>query len=232
MNATQIRAELKKYASKEKARILQRFFKTGPGEYAQGDIFWGIAVPDTRKVTAKYSDISFEETESLLKNPIHEARLAALLILVKQSKNDPKAAYEIYLRNTKYINNWDLVDLSAEHVIGAYLEGKDKTILKKLTQSKSLWERRIAIMATFHFIKKREPGLTLEIARNLLEDKEDLIQKAIGWMLREVGKRCSQKIEEDFLEEYANKMPRTMLRYAIERFPEKQRKYYLNLKNV
>lgn len=221
--------DLKKLADPERAKNLQRFFKTGKGQYGEGDIFWGITVPNIRKIAKEYYNLKIEDIGVLIQNPVHEIRMTALLILVQIAKTNPLAAYNLYLANTKYINNWDLIDLTAEHVIGAYLDSNDKSILTKLALSKSLWERRIAIMATFHFIKKKQPACTMQLAEIMVNDKHDLIQKAVGWMLREVGKRCSQKIEEKFLVKYAKTMPRTMLRYAIERFPENKRKYYLNL---
>lgn len=220
--------DLKKLANKEQAKNLQRFFKTGIGEYGEGDIFCGIKVPIIRQVAKKYYDLDFKDIESLIKNPVHEVRLAALLILVNKAKLDQRIAYKIYLRNTKYINNWDLVDLTAPQIIGVYLEDKDQSILEELAKSKSIWERRIAMLATFYFIYKGDPKPTLKIAKILVHDQHDLIQKAVGWMLREVGKRCSQEIEEEFLRKYAKTMPRTMLRYAIERFSQEKREYYLN----
>jgi 3-methyladenine DNA glycosylase AlkD len=219
--------DLKKLADREQAKNLQRFFKTGVGDYSEGDIFWGIKVPVTRQIAKKYYGLDFKAVEKLIKNPVHEVRLCSLLILVKKYQDNPELAYKIYLRNTKYINNWDLVDLTAPQIVGAYLDDKEQSILGKLARSKSLWERRIAILATFHFIKKKQPELTLKIAEILVNDSHDLIQKAVGWMLREVGKCCSQQIEEDFLNQHVKTMPRTMLRYAIERFPEPKRRYYL-----
>ena len=210
---------------------LQRFFKTGKGEYGEGDVFIGLKVPDIRKVVKKHTDIPIFDLKQLLRSKIHEERLSALLILVYQFKNgDEKKREKIfnfYLKNTKYINNWDLVDLSAGYIVGGYLEKRNRKILEKLAKSKSLWERRIAMIATFQFIYNGEYKTTFKIAEILLFDKHDLIQKAVGWMLREAGKRCSQKELERFLKTRYKKMPRTTLRYAIERFPEKKRKNYL-----
>jgi len=231
--------ELKQKADKDKADLLSRFFKTGKGQYGEGDIFLGITVPISRKIAVKYSDISFSDISQLIKNKYHEARLVAILILVHKYKQTKtllphrqglwgKKIVDFYLKNTKYINNWDLVDLSAHYILGDYLLDKDHEILLKLAKSKNLWERRIAIIATFAFIYKGESKWTIEIVKILLNDSHDLIQKACGWMLREVGKRVSEKDLISFLDIYGTTMPRTMLRYAIERLPEKQRKYYLN----
>lgn len=226
----QVRKELRKYSSREKAKILQRFFKTGPGEYGEGDIFIGVVVPNIRKICKKYQELSFKEIIKLLKSAIHEERLLALLILVLQyEKGDEKAKksiYDIYMKNTKYINNWDLIDLSAHHIVGPYLLQKSKEPLVKFARSRSLWERRIAIISTFEYIRDGSFDTALQIARLLVEDTEDLIRKAVGWMLREMGKR-DVKVEEKFLKKHYKKMPRTMLRYAIERFPEQKRKAYL-----
>jgi 3-methyladenine DNA glycosylase AlkD len=226
-----LRADLRKYASKEKAKILARFFKTGPGEYGEGDVFIGVVVPDTRRVAKAYINISLPEAEELLHSKIHEERLCAVLILIEKfRKGDQKTReqiYKFYLENTGYINNWDLIDLSAQHIVGEFLADKPKAVLYELARSKSLWERRIAVLSTFNYICRAKHEETLKIAEILLNDEQDLIQKAVGWMLREVGKRCSEKILEDFLQSRYKKMPRTMLRYAIERLPEARRKAYL-----
>lgn len=227
-----IQKDLRAVADKEKAKNLRRFFKTGKGEYAEGDKFLGVMVPQTRALVKKYwRQIPIPETKQLLHSEFHEERLLALLIMVKKfEKGDEKAKKEIfdlYLANTKHINNWDLVDLSAPRIVGAYLADKDRLILVKLAGSKDLWERRIAILGTFWFIAQGEADFALKIAGILVDDSHDLIHKAVGWMLREVGKRCGQKIEESFLDEYCKTMPRTMLRYAIERFNAKKRRYYM-----
>jgi 3-methyladenine DNA glycosylase AlkD len=231
---TDLKRELKQLGNPEKKVILQRFFKTGPGEYAAGDIFLGITVPEQRKVVRKYHELGLADLKKLLTAPYHEFRLVALLILIHQfRRQDPagqKQIHELYLAHTAYINNWDLVDLSAEHLVGAYLAERSLMPLKKLARSQLLWERRIAIIATFHFIKQGDAEPTLQIAALLLDDEHDLIHKAVGWMLREVGKRCSQAEEERFLEQYAATMPRTMLRYAIERFSPEKRRRYLQMK--
>lgn len=227
----QIRKDFRSVASEERARISMRFFKTGKGQYGEGDKFLGIAVPDMRRIVKKYRDASREDLLVFLHSKFHEERLLALLVLVDQFAREKEKAkkeiFDIYLNNTKYINNWDLVDLTADRIVGAYLENRPKNILLKLSKSKLLWERRISILATFHFIKKGKSEWTLKIAEKLLNDKEDLMHKAVGWMLREVGKRCSEDVECDFLDKHVTKMPRTALRYAIERFEPKKRKHYM-----
>ena len=226
-----IRKEIKRLADPEKAKIQQRFFKTGPGQYGEGDVFWGITVPVIRKLVRRHRDISIAEASELLRSPVHEERLLALLILVEKARRGDDATrkriYGLYLKNTRFINNWDLVDLSAEHIVGAYLDGADRGPLLRLARSGSLWERRIAILATFHDIRRGIPDHTLALADVLVGDRHDLIHKAVGWMLREVGKRCSADTLRDFLRPRYRSMPRTMLRYAIERFPEEERKGYL-----
>lgn len=231
MMLTEAKKQLKKQGSKEKAKILKRFFKTGPGEYGETDKFLGAKVPSVRRIAKQHKDLSVKETTLLLRSEIHEERLLGLLIFISKfnKANDPdkKKIYELYLKNTKYVNNWDLVDLSAQHIVGAFLLNKSKTPLYKLAKSKTLWERRISILSTFHYIKNHRFNDTLRIAKILLADSEDLIHKAVGWMLREVGKRDLSS-EEHFLNKYYKKMPRTMLRYAIERFPEAKRRAYLS----
>ncbi|CAB1057555.1 probable DNA alkylation repair enzyme [Olavius sp. associated proteobacterium Delta 1] len=216
--------------SKEQAAISQRFFKTGPGEYGEGDIFLGIKVPVLRKLATEYSVVSLKDVKTMLGSKYHEERLLSLFIMVDQfSKGDQKkkkSIYELYLKNTRFINNWDLVDSSAHRIVGPYLMDESKALLYELAQSVLMWERRIAIMSTFHYIKNDTFTDTLKIARMLLSDKEDLIHKAVGWMLREIGKRHLQS-EETFLIKHYHNMPRTMLRYAIEKFPEPKRQRYL-----
>jgi len=225
-----IQNELRRLSNKEIAEHSQRFFKTGKGQYGEGDIFLGIRVPILRKTTKKYPEISIDECAQLLKSKFHEQRLLALLMLVaifkKAGKEDRKAVYNLYLENTRFINNWDLVDSSAEHIVGAYLRGIDKKPIYRLAKSRILWKRRISIMSTFHFIKYNEFVDALRISKILLHDKEDLIHKAVGWMLREIGKR-DIRVEEEFLRKYYMEMPRTMLRYSIEKFPESKRQRYL-----
>ncbi|MCP4042686.1 MAG: DNA alkylation repair protein, partial [Gammaproteobacteria bacterium] len=200
------------------------------GEYGEGDRFLGIRVPIIRKQAKKYKEMVVEEIQKLLKSPFHEERLCALLLLVNRfARGDEMeriAIYQLYLYNTQYINNWDLVDSSAHHIVGAHLEEKDKKPLHKLARSGALWERRIAIISTYHFIKLHQFDEALDISKQLLADKEDLIHKAVGWMLREIGKRDAG-VEKDFLKPHYQAIPRTMLRYAIERFPERERKKYL-----
>ena len=230
MSLLDLKKDLKQLADKKKSLVLQRFFKTGKGEYGEGDVFLGINVPQSRKLAIKFKYLSFSEISELLRSKIHEERLIALLILVNNFNigdgNTKKKIYNFYLNNTKYINNWDLVDQSADKIVGAYLINKPKDILLELARSKNLWERRIAIVATYQLIKNGHFDATLKISELLLQDKHDLIQKAVGWMLREAGKR-DLKTEIQFLNKYYKKMPRTMLRYAIEKFPEKTRKEYL-----
>lgn len=226
----EIQKELWRLADKKIAKHSQRFFKTGEGQYGSGDKFLGIRVPVLRKLARQYRGVSIEQANRLLKSEFHEERLLALLLLVdifKKANNEGKRAiYNLYLENTGFINNWDLVDTTAEHIVGAYLRGGDKRPLYELAVSDMLWERRIAVMSTFHFIKHGEFTDTLKITEILLDDKEDLIHKAVGWMLREIGKR-SIETEEKFLKKYYRQMPRTMLRYAIEKFPETKRQRYL-----
>ena len=230
----QLRKDLRQAASKEKAAGLSRFFKTGRGEYGEGDRFLGVMVPQTRALVKIYwPAISLADVKVLLESEWHEERLAALFILVAKFKKaddkEKEKIYKFYLANTKSINNWDLVDLSAPNIVGSYLYNKDASVIFKLAKSKYLWERRIAILSTFYFIKEGDPKISLEIAEILVNDKHDLIQKAVGWMLREVGKRCGQDIEEQFLQKHYKTMPRTALRYAIERFDEPKRKFYLGI---
>jgi 3-methyladenine DNA glycosylase AlkD len=232
--ATSIRSELQSLSDPAKALILMRFFKTGPGDYGEGDRFLGVVVPHIRKVVKAWRHAPDKEIVKLLHSAFHEERLTALLILVEQYKQGDasrkKAIYDLYLVNTAYINNWDLVDLTAHHIIGDYLFGKDTAVLTKLALSKDLWERRIAMLSTYYFIRKGDSREALRIAEILLHDSHDLIHKAVGWMLREVGKRCSMESECRFLDAHAAVMPRTMLRYAIEHFPEKLRSGYMRRK--
>jgi len=193
MTNQKIKKRLKQLANKEKAEVLQRFFKTGPGEYGEGDVFIGVKVPDLRKVAKDFRDLAAEDVIVLLESIIHEERLLALLILVRKyvkgNETAKKRIYRLYLKKTKFINNWDLVDVTAHHIVGDYLMDKNKAPLYRLAKSEDLWERRIAILATFYFIKHGKYEETLKIAKILLTDKEDLIHKAVGWMLREIGKR-------------------------------------------
>jgi 3-methyladenine DNA glycosylase AlkD len=230
MKTHQIQERLQRLGNPEKARFLQGFFKTGPGQYAHGDCFIGLKVPEIRKLLREYPTLTPDDILPLLASPIHEVRLFALLALVrsfeKGDRTERREIYRLYLSNTKNINNWDLVDCSAPQIVGGYLLDNPRDPLDNLAGSARLWERRIAIVATFTFIRTGQFDDTLRMAALLLNDREDLIHKAVGWMLREVGKR-DQVIEEGFLKQHCRVMPRTMLRYAIERFPEQKRKMYL-----
>jgi 3-methyladenine DNA glycosylase AlkD len=225
--------DLRMLANPEKAQVLQRFFKTGKGEYAEGDKFLGIIVPLQRQIAKKYQDLGFAELENLLSAAIHEKRLVALLILVLKNHRaaikDQKAIYDFYVTHTHRVNNWDLVDLSAPYIVGKYLLDRDKSLLREFAGGKNLWRRRTAIVSTLHFIRNGYFKETLLLAKKLLGDQEDLIHKATGWMLREIGKRDTLQLE-NFLHQHAQNMPRTMLRYAIEKFPEEQRRFYLQRK--
>jgi len=259
-----LKQELLKLKNPEKAKILQRFFKTGKGQYGEGDIFLGIKMGEQRAVAKKYIDLKLEDIQKLLDSKVHEHRMVALLILVYKYKSlggTPRGAsgrrqiYNFYIKNAKKINNWDLVDVSAPHMVGDYLwqtmfrvvpckvprgsaikpikKEKNKKqpneILYRLARSNNLWERRISIISTSHFIRNNDFKDTIKIAKILLNDKHDLIHKAVGWMLREMGKRDEKELIK-FLDKYTTKMPRTMLRYAIERLEEKTRKAYLTKK--
>lgn len=230
MTATAVAAHLREKANKEKALFAQRYFKTGPGEYAHGDIFIGITVPEIRKISRQFRTMKLSEVAELVRSPVHEDRLAGLLILVYQfEKVEPanqKKIYDLYLRSTRYINNWDLVDTSAPHIVGAYLLDRPRAILRDLAKSPLLWERRIAILATQKFIRANQFDDTLALAELLVTDTHDLIHKAVGWMLREVGERSQADLTQ-FLAKHYRTMPRTMLRYAIEKFPPETRKAYL-----
>lgn len=228
----QIIARLREIGNPEIATHSQRFFKTGKGQYGEGDIFLGIRVPVIRSCVRDYRDLRLDDILELLESHFHEARLLALLIMVSgyasaKDGGGREAIYGAYLDNTARINNWDLVDCSSEHIVGAHLFARDRAPFYRLARSKSLWERRIAVVATFHFIKRGDFADTLSIAGILLHDRDDLIHKAVGWMLREVGKR-DIGAEKGFLDRHCREMPRTMLRYAIERFPEEERLSYLH----
>ncbi len=230
INLKNIKKELAKLANPQQAKILQGFFKTGKGEYGEGDIFLGIKMPIQREVVKKYVELSFKDVEKLLNSKIHEHRMVALLILVaKYEQGDDKvkaSVYKRYLKNIKYINNWDLVDVTTPNIVGRYLQDKPRDALYKLSSSKNLWSRRISIIATFSFIRVGDFKDTIKISKILLNDRHDLIHKATGWMLREMGKRDERELEK-FLNKYFRQMPRTMLRYAIERLSDKKRKHYL-----
>lgn len=230
--AEQIKAELQKLTDPDKAAFLSKFFKAGPGGYAEGDLFIGVTVPNQRAVAKRYfKTASLDDVGQLLHSPIHEHRLTALFLLVyrfdkAKSEAEKKEIVSFYLANTQYVNNWDLVDSSAEKILGAYLFDKDRAVLYTLAQSGRLWEQRIAVIATFYFIKKHQFGDTFRIVEMLLSHKHDLIHKAAGWMLREVGQRDLPE-EIGFLKRYYRNMPRTMLRYAIEKFEPELRESFM-----
>ena len=225
-------SELRRAASPRRAAASKWFFKTGPGEYGEGDRFLGISVPELRKIARRHQDAGLGDTQTLLRSPWHEARLLALLILVRQYErgDDRKRAaiHRLYLRNKRFVNNWDLVDSSAAQIVGAHLVG-DRRLLRKLAISSSLWDRRIAMVATYHYIRQGSFDDAFAIARLLRDDRHDLIHKAVGWMLREIGKR-DVRAEMGYLDKHAARMPRTMLRYAIERLPKADRLRYLSKK--
>ncbi len=239
----QLKKELKNLADPEYAEILRKFFKTGKGEYGEGDVFSGIKVPVQRNIAKEFKDLEFTDLQKLLDSKIHDERSVALFILIGQyaegDEKTKKQVYNFYLRNTENINNWDLVDSSAPNIVGDYLldpsassgqansgRSKNRKILYKLAKSKNLWERRIAVIATYAFIKNNEFNDTIKIAGVLMNDGHDLIHKAVGWMLREVGKK-DEKILEKFLNKHYGVMPRTMLRYSIEKLNNEKRKFYL-----
>lgn len=230
MSADQIKCELKKMADPKRAAVSHRFFKTGPGEYAQGDLFLGVTLPEQRKLARKFKDLEFLEMKKLLLSSWHEHRLVGLLILIDQYQRAQSRAkkniFDFYCHHIDSVNNWDLVDLSAHKIIGDYLIDKDRKFIYQLAGFNNLWYRRISMIATLAFIRNNDFEDTLKLAKLLLEDEHDLIHKAAGWMLREVGKRDLLTAKK-FLDQYHSEMPRTMLRYAIERFSSEERKHYL-----
>jgi 3-methyladenine DNA glycosylase AlkD len=225
-----LRAELRGVGSPERGASSQRFFKTGPGEYGEGDKFLGLTVPEMRSFARKYRDLDDQSVIELLHSPWHEERLIALLLLVDRydrgDESRRKVIHRAYLANARQINNWDLVDMSASQIVGSHLDARDISLLERLARSKNIWKRRIAIVATLYFIRRNEFLPTLRISAMLLGDSHDLIHKAVGWMLRELGKRDRPGLDK-FLTKHHRRMPRTMLRYAIERHPETIRKRYL-----
>jgi 3-methyladenine DNA glycosylase AlkD len=227
----QIKKEMAQLSDPHRAKNLSWFFKTGKGQYGEGDTFLGIPVPEQRKIAKRYVDLSLEDLHELLNSKVHEHRFTALVILIskyrKAEESGKKEIFDFYLRNTENVNNWDLVDLSAPRIVGDYLINRERSILYKLAKSDSLWERRISILSTFTFIDNNDFEDALNISELLLHDEHDLIHKAVGWALREIGKR-DQNVEERFLAKHCLHMPRTMLRYAIEKFDEEKRKRYLN----
>jgi 3-methyladenine DNA glycosylase AlkD len=231
LTALTVLGDLQQRGDTRQAERAGRFFKTGKGQYGEHEQFIGVLMPVLRQLALTHKKLKLKETEKLLKKKYHEARLLALLIMVNKYRDgtdkEKTAVAKCYLRNTQWVNNWDLVDCSAHLILGPWLEHRDRKILDKLAKSNSLWERRISIIATYHFIRQGEFDDALRIARLLVHDKEDLIHKATGWMLREIGNR-HRATEETFLLEHSSSMPRTMLRYAIEKFPESLRRKYLD----
>lgn len=232
-NLSELRKKIKQIASPDVAETMQWFFKTGKGEYGEGDVFIGLKVPTQRKLAKEFRDLTLSDLKLLLGSHIHEERLISLFILVYKYENgnqkEKDEIFSFYIKNISRVNNWDLVDLSAPKIVGNHLLDKDKSLLEKFAKCDNLWKRRIAILSTQHFIKNNKFDTTLKLARILLNDEHDLIHKAVGWMLREIGNR-DLVTEEKFLKLYYKKMPRTMLRYAIEKFPEVKRKKYLQSK--
>lgn len=230
MTLNDLKKEIRCHADPRRAAVLRRFFKTGRGEYAEGDKFLGLTVPQIRKIVGRFRALKMAPVIRLLHSRVHEDRLTALLILIEQYRRggvaEKRRIYSAYLKNSRFINNWDLVDLSAPYLAGHYLSGRDKRPLYCLARSGVLWERRISMVACFHFIRQGEFDDALKIAEMLLPDEHDLIHKAVGWMLREIGKRDSDR-EEGFLKRHGRKMSRTTLRYAIEKFPHAKRRAYL-----
>ncbi len=227
---SQLISEMNSFADAERAKSSQRYFKTGAGEYGEGDVFIGLNMGEQRRIAKKFQGLSLPKIQELLKSEIHEQRMVGVLILVdkfrKASKEERGNIFTFYLKNAKRINNWDLVDLSAPRIVGGFLSDKKRNILYPLADSKNVWERRISVLATFAFIKDEDFSDALRISEILLEDNHDLIHKAVGWVLREIGKK-DEKVLEEFLKTHYEKIPRTTLRYAIERFEESKRKDYL-----
>lgn len=230
MTAKNIQQELESYSTPEKKEFLPYFFKTGKGQYGEGDKFLGVVVPDTRKVAKKHKQIDFADVATLLDNEYHECRLCALLILVerfkKATEDERKMIYDFYLSKTRFINNWDLVDLSARDIVGEYLVDKDRTDLYRLADSSLLWDQRIAVVSTYTFIRKNDFKDIIALSEKLLNHKHDLMHKVIGWMLREAGKR-DKSVLIAFLDKHYKEMPRTMLRYSIEKLSPEERAYYM-----
>jgi len=233
VTAKEVEIALRMHANAKDAVFLQRYFKTGEGQYGAGDTFIGIRVPAIRAVCKKFKALPLVEIEKLLASPIHEYRVAAVVILASQFANAPdevrKAIFDLYLKNVYNgrINNWDIVDISAEFIIGEYLRNRPRDVLFELAKSDSIWQRRVAVLSAFQFVKAGDASTTLALAEMLLHDQHDLIQKAVGWMLREVGKRCDESLLLTFLEKHAKTMPRTMLRYAVERLTPEQKAHFM-----
>jgi len=230
MSLKELEVNLKKLANPSKATVLQRFFKTGKGEYGEGDVFLGLVVGEQRRLAKEFKELSLEEIQRLLDSEIHEKRLIGLLILIekfkKASEDLKKEIFEFYTKNSRRINNWDLVDLSAPNIVGNFLLDKPREVLYRFAGSDNLWQRRISVISCFSFIRVGDFSDALRISERLLEDSHDLIHKAVGWMLREIGKKDVSLLEK-FIQDNYSRMPRTALRYAIEKFPEEKRKRYL-----
>lgn len=237
MTAQEVKDELQKFASAEDALFLQGFFKTGPGEYGEGDVFIGVRMGPVRAIAKQFRDLPLNEIQKLLDSKVHEHRMTALIILTLQypKMNDAgrQTIYDFYLKNVYEgrVNNWDLIDVTSPRVVGAHLVGRPHKILFELAKNDDVWRRRVAIISSSAFINTGAPATTLRLAELLLKDQHDLIQKAVGWMLREVGKRCDRAILLEFLDKHAHEMPRTMLRYSIEHLPSAQRTDYLRQKS-
>jgi 3-methyladenine DNA glycosylase AlkD len=221
-----LKKEINALANPERAEHSKYYFKTGKGEYGEGQVFLGLTMPQQREVAKKYKDLPLEQVQELIESKIHTYRMIALVILTIKYKKNPKEVFDFYLKNTQYINNWDLVDVTAHKIVGEYLLDKDRAVLYSLAKSSELWEKRISIISTFAFIRRGQLDDTIKIAEILLHDKHDLIHKAVGWMLREVGKKDKQTLT-NFLDKYHKEMPRTMLRYSIERFSSEERQFYM-----
>lgn len=230
MTAKEIQKQLEDLSTPEKREFLPYFFKTGKGQYGEGDKFLGVVVPDTRKVAKQNKNIEFSEVKQLFNSEYHECRLCALLILVERFKKaneaERKDIYDFYLSHTHRINNWDLVDLSSQYIVGEYLLDKDRSILYKLADSELLWDQRIAVLATFPFIRKGDFKDLLALSEKLLHHKHDLMHKAVGWLLREMGKK-DKDVLIGFLDRFYKEMPRTMLRYSIEKLSIEERAHYM-----
>lgn len=222
---------LRKFASKTRAEGAARFFKTGKGEYGEGDFFIGVTVPNVRKVARQFRDLPFAQMATLIKSKVHEERLLALRILADRYAADPERTYRFYMKHLNHVNNWDLVDTSAPEISGPYLfdHPRERKVLVDLAQSSNVWKRRVAILSTFYFIRQKREQETLRIAELLLADSHDLIHKAVGWMLRELGKRHDRRLLDTFLARHAKQMPRTALRYAIELHSPAERNYWRSL---
>jgi 3-methyladenine DNA glycosylase AlkD len=231
--AARVSEELARLGTPERARASARYFKTGPGGYGEGDVFVGVPVPQQRRLARQFRDLPLPEVVRLLASPVHEARLTALLVLVDQfSRADEagrRARYRCYLDHTSRVNGWDLVDSSAPGIVGGWLENRrDRSVLRRLAGSDSLWERRIAVIATLRFVGRGDATDALAVSQLLVDDGHDLVHKAVGWVLREVGDRCSRELEEAFLRAYCRTMPRAMLRAAVEHLPPELRRAYLD----